>query len=106
MGCGRLFEGSPRQLYTSLGRLKQLPRQTLVYCGHEYTEANGNFALFVDQNNSLLKKRMEKIRLLRKSFQPTVPFTLREELDTNPFLRADSVEELAHLRTLKDSYRL
>ena len=84
MGCGRLFEGTAKQMHESLGRLKELPRETLVFCGHEYTEANGNFALSVDKDNPLLQKRMEKVRLLRKNNQSTVPFTLREELDTNP----------------------
>ena len=105
MGCGRLFEGTAEQMFESLRRLKELPRETLVFCGHEYTEANGNFALSVDINNPLLKKRMEKVRLLRRDNQSTVPFTLKEELDTNPFLRAKSVEELARLRELKDHFK-
>ena len=104
MGCGRLFEGSFKQMHSSLGKLKQLPKETLIYCGHEYTEANGNFALSVDPGNPLLKKRMEKIRLLRENFQPTIPFTMQEELDTNPFMRAESVEEFARLRELKDHF--
>ena len=104
MGCGRLFEGSPRQMHSSLEKLKQLPKETLIYCGHEYTEGNGNFALSVDQDNPFLKKRMKKIRLLRENLQPTIPFTLQEELDTNPFMRAKSVEEFARLRELKDHF--
>ena len=104
MGCGRLFEGSPQQMYQSLEKIKQLPKETFIYCGHEYTEANGNFALSIDKNNPLLKKRMEKVRLLRKNLKPTVPFTLKEELDTNPFLRAGSVKELAFLRQQKDRF--
>lgn len=104
MGCGRLFEGTAGQMFESLGRLKELPRETLIFCGHEYTEVNGNFALLQDKDNKFLKKRMEKVRLLRKQNQSTVPFTLQEELDTNPFLRAKSVKELARLRGLKDHF--
>lgn len=85
MGCGRLFEGSPQQMYQSLDKIKQLPKETLIYCGHEYTEANGNFALSIDKSNFFLKKRMGKVKLLRKNLEPTVPFTLKEELETNPF---------------------
>ena len=105
MGCGRLFEGSPEEMFESLSRLKQLPKETLVYCGHEYTQANGRFALSVDKDNPFLKKRMERVSLRRRRMQPTVPFTLKEELQTNPFLRAKSAASLAALRKQKDHFQ-
>lgn len=104
IGCGRLFEGSPEEMFNSLGRLKRLPKETLVYCGHEYTQANGRFALTVDKDNLSLKKRMEKVQRLREQGQPTVPFTLGEDLKTNPFLKAKTAAALADLRAQKDCF--
>ena len=88
LGCGRLFEGTAAQMWGSLGKFKVLPPQTRVYCAHEYTQANGRFALTLDGNNAVLRDRMEEVTRLRKKGLPTVPSTLAEELDTNPFLRA------------------
>ena len=88
MGCGRIFEGTPEQMWDSLQKLMNLPKATTIYCGHEYTLANGRFALTVDSTNENLKMRMHKVENLRKSGQPTLPTTLGEELATNPFLRA------------------
>lgn len=87
MGCGRLFEGTAKQMFESLEKLKKLPLETQVYCGHEYSEANAEFALLIDGNNQDLINRMKNIREKRKQEKSTVPFSLEEELKTNPFLR-------------------
>jgi len=89
LGCGRLFEGTPEQMWTSLSRLRSLPSQTLFFCAHEYTAANAAFALSVDPDNLALIARAQEIEALRAKDQPTVPRTLAQELDINPFLRAD-----------------
>ncbi|MFT3689941.1 hydroxyacylglutathione hydrolase [Paenirhodobacter sp.] len=88
-GCGRLFEGTPAQMFGTLARLSALPPETRVCSGHEYTEANGRFALSLEPGNPALLARMERIRALRAQGEPTLPVTLAEELQTNPFLRAD-----------------
>ncbi len=94
LGCGRLFEGSPGQMWTSLQKLKALPDATTVYCAHEYTAANAAFALSVEPDNQDLKHRAEEIKSLRAAGKPTVPSNLGVEKATNPFLRPDS----AHLQ--------
>ena len=104
MGCGRLFEGSPKQMFHSLQRIKKLPAHTTVYCTHEYTEKNGQFALREDPNNTHLQARMKTILAKRKNQQPTVPFSLSEELQTNPFLRSRTVAEFTLLREKRDCF--
>jgi len=89
IGCGRLFEGTPEQMWKSLSKLRTLPPQTRVYCAHEYTEENIRFAVTVDPNNEALRKREEQVTKLRSQMLPTVPSTLGMELAANPFLRAD-----------------
>ncbi len=91
-GCGKIFEGSTEQMLQSLNQLKALPDDTLVYCGHEYTEANLKFALMVEPNNKQLINRMQAVRELRSSNKPTVPAILAIEKATNPFLRCDKQE--------------
>lgn len=86
-GCGRLFEGTPAQMLASLTRLAALPDDTRVYCAHEYTEANLRFALAVEPQNTLLRERVERVARVRATGLPSVPSTLREEKETNPFLR-------------------
>jgi hydroxyacylglutathione hydrolase len=86
-GCGRLFEGTAEQMYASLGKLRALPDETKVYCGHEYTLANIGFAKNVEPRNAALAARESRDRGLREAGKPTVPSTLREEKATNPFLR-------------------
>ena len=86
-GCGRLFEGSPAQMYNSLTRLAALPATTRVYCAHEYTLANLRFALAVEPGNQALQERQTQVQALREAGTPSVPFTIAEELATNPFLR-------------------
>ena len=87
-GCGRLFEGTARQMWASLGKLAALPPDTLVFCAHEYTQSNIRFALAVEPGNAALQARAERVAQLRRDQQPTVPFPLAEELETNPFLRS------------------
>lgn len=89
LGCGRMFEGTPAQFWTSLSTLRSLPPETRIYCGHEYTQSNARFALSVDGGNAKLKARAEEIDRLRAAGRPTIPSTIGDELDTNPFLRAD-----------------
>ena len=86
-GCGRLFEGTAEQMYASLEKLRALPDDTKVYCGHEYTLANIGFAKNVEPRNDALAAREQRDRKLREAGKPTVPSTLREEKATNPFLR-------------------
>ncbi|RME64928.1 MAG: hydroxyacylglutathione hydrolase, partial [Alphaproteobacteria bacterium] len=88
MGCGRLFEGTPTQMWASLSKLAALPPETRIYCAHEYTQANGRFALTVEPDNPALAARMKAVDAARAAGQPTVPSTLADELATNPFLRA------------------
>lgn len=89
MGCGRVFEGTFEQMWSSLARLKALPPDTTVYCGHEYTQANARFALTVDPDNPALIERAKKVDELRSRGAPTLPTTIALELETNPFLRVD-----------------
>lgn len=89
LGCGRVFEGTKPQMYDSLSKLAVLPAETIVYSGHEYTAANGKFAMTVDPSNTDLQARVQDISERRAKGEPTVPSTLALELATNPFLRAD-----------------
>jgi hydroxyacylglutathione hydrolase len=88
-GCGRLFEGTPAQMLDSLGKLARLPADTCVYCAHEYTLSNLRFARAVDPANEALAARLQRCEAQRARGEPTVPSTIGEERDTNPFLRAD-----------------
>ena len=90
LGCGRLFEGTPDQMWNSLQKLMALPGETVVYCAHEYTQANAAFALSVDPNNPDLQARAQEIDKLRAQNKPTVPTTIAIEMASNPFLRPDS----------------
>ncbi len=119
LGCGRLFEGTPAQMWASLSKIRRLPDTTRIYCGHEYTEANGRFALTVEPENSDLASMMARIRETRARGQPTVPSRLSDEKAANPFLRADKgelqaaigmagsdpVAVFAHVRSQKDNFR-
>ncbi len=97
LGCGRVFEGTPDQMWHSLSKLMALPPETVVYSGHEYTAANAKFALTVDPGNSALISRSDAISAARKQGRPTVPSTLADELATNPFLRAADPDIREHL---------
>jgi hydroxyacylglutathione hydrolase len=89
LGCGRVFEGTPEMMWESLKKLRALPDETVVYCGHEYTLANAEFALSVEPDNAALAARAAEIRALRADGKPTLPTTIGREKQTNPFLRAD-----------------
>ena len=104
MGCGRLFEGTAEQMYHSLNRLAALPIQTKVYCTHEYTLANAEFALTIEPHNVALQERIKDVKALRDSEQITLPSTIELELETNPFLRTESAEDFARIRALKDQF--
>ncbi len=118
LGCGRLFEGTPEEMWRSLSKLAALPPATRVYCGHEYTLANARFALAVDPDNPRLRERTAHYEALRAEGRPTVPTTVATELETNPFLRphdpairralglegASDVEVFAELRRRKDGF--
>ena len=118
LGCGRLFEAPPPVMYNSLKKLAALPRETVVYCGHEYTLSNAKFALTIDPENPKLKERAKEIEKLRGEGKATLPTTIGEELDTNPFLRwadpairkhlgmesATDAEVFAEIRKRKDNF--
>lgn len=94
-GCGRLFEGTADQMWRSLNKISALPAQTQVFCAHEYTQSNIRFALAVEPGNQYLQQRAQQVARLRKHLAPTVPFTLADELETNPFLRTHKAEVIA-----------
>ena len=119
LGCGRLFEGTAEQMWHSLQKLKALPGNTRVYCAHEYTQANGRFALSLEADNPDLQQRLAEVEVLRANNQPTLPSTIALEMATNPFLREDSaslrkaisaqpddspIEVFAKIRKLKDQF--
>jgi hydroxyacylglutathione hydrolase len=99
-GCGRLFEGTPEQMHASLKKLMALPDNTKVYCGHEYTESNLRFAMSVEPKNPKVVSRFERVQGLRSRGTPTVPSTMEEEKQTNPFLRWDSKELQASVKSV------
>ncbi len=104
LGCGRLLEGTAAELFASLGKFAVLPPETLVCCGHEYTESNARFALHADPGNAALRAYAEHVRTLRAAGRPSVPSRLADELAANPFLRAADVATLADLRARKDKF--
>jgi hydroxyacylglutathione hydrolase len=104
LGCGRLSEGTPAEMFASLRKLAAMPGGTKVCCGHEYTESNARFALSVDGGNAALKARTEEAHRQRAAGQPTVPSTMASELAANPFLRAPDVATFADLRAKKDKF--
>lgn len=119
LGCGRLFEGSPAQMWESLSKIAALPPDTMLYCAHEYTQANARFALTADPHNKALFERAAEIDRMRAEGMATVPSDVAIERATNPFLRAedagvqaalgmsgaDPVEVFAEIRRRKDSFR-
>jgi hydroxyacylglutathione hydrolase len=104
LGCGRLIEGTAGEMFDSLHKLAALPGETLVCCGHEYTEANARFALAVDPDNAALHDFVSKVEQLRSAGQPSVPSVLAEELKANPFLLAPDVASFAAVRAKKDKF--
>ena len=105
MGCGRLFEGDAAQMFANMTRYAALPDATAVYCGHEYTQSNGRFALSVEPDSAALAERMRAVDAARAAGEATVPTTIGLERATNPFLRASDADELAKLRLQKDNFR-
>jgi len=105
MGCGRLFEGTPEQMYASLGKIAALPEDTRLYPAHEYTLANARFAAHADPDNSAVAERLAEVTALRDREQITLPTSVAEERRTNPFVRAPDVATFARLRADKDSFR-
>lgn len=105
MGCGRLFEGTAEQMFLNMQTLAALPPETRVYCAHEYTESNGRYALVAEPDNPAIIARMADVTTRRARGEATVPTTIAQELETNPFMRARSAAELAERRAAKDSFR-
>lgn len=96
LGVGRMFEGTPGPMWEGVKALRQLPDDTLVYCGHEYTASNAKFALSIDPHNAALQKRAAEVAALREAGRPTIPFLLGEDKAANPFLRADDAGLARH----------
>ena len=104
LGCGRIFEGTYEQMYGSLTKIKSLPKETKIYCGHEYTLSNSKFCIKNDPDNQNLQKKIKHIKKLISNGLPTIPTTIKEELDCNIFLRAKNLESFSKLRDLKDNF--
>lgn len=105
MGCGRLFEGTPEQMYRSLRRLTALPPETQLYCAHEYTLSNARFAAHAYAGQPAIAARLAEVEQQRSRGERTVPTTVAQELASNPFVLAQNVDEFARLRRDKDSFR-
>ena len=104
LGCGRIFEGTNMQMFNSLNFFKSLPLDTNIYCGHEYTLKNSEFCLTHDPNNQNLKNKIEVIKEKLKKNLPTMPSTIKDEIECNIFLRSESLEKFSKLRDLKDNF--
>ena len=118
LGCGRIFEGTYEEMFNSLNLIKSLPKETKIYCGHEYTDKNSEFCLVYDPDNEKLKNKINENKIKLKDGLPTIPTTLEEELDMNIFLRSDkkniqrninlnnptALKTFSKLRDLKDNF--
>ena len=104
LGCGRIFEGTYEQMFNSLKKIKALPKDTEIYCGHEYTLQNSNFCAAHDSNNSKLKSKITKIKEKLENGLPTVPTILDDEIQCNIFLKAKDLQTFSKLRDLKDNF--
>ena len=104
LGCGRIFEGTYEEMYSSLKKLKELPKETKIYCGHEYTLKNSEFCLKYDKNNKRLQKKINEIKNKVNNNIPTVPSTIDDEIACNIFLRTKTLDEFSKLRDLKDNF--
>ena len=118
LGCGRIFEGTFEQMFESLEKIKNLPKNTMMYCGHEYTEKNGQFCISIDKENARLRNRINDVKNKAQKKLPTLPISLGEEIETNIFLRCDDkkiknnlkmdngskLEVFTKLRNLKDKF--
>ena len=104
LGCGRIFEGTYEEMFESLNKIKCLPQETKVYCGHEYTLNNLKFCIQYNSENQNLKKKAEIIKKRIKSGLPTIPSTIKDEIECNIFLRANDLKSFSKLRDLKDNF--
>ena len=104
LGCGRIFEGTYEQMFSSLIKIKSLPKETKIYCGHEYTLNNAKFCIKHDPDNKKLQKKIKNAKNQIENGQPTIPSTIRDELDCNIFLRAKDLKTFSKLRDLKDNF--
>ena len=104
LGCGKIFEGTYQEMYTSLNKIKSLPKDTNIYCGHEYTLQNSKFCIKHDPKNFKLQNKISKIKKNLENNLPTVPSTLKDEIECNIFLRAKDLESFSKLRDLKDNF--
>ena len=104
LGCGKIFEGTYEEMFNSLNKIKSLPDETKIYCGHEYTLNNSKFCIKHDPNNLNLKNKIENIKKQVKDGMPTIPSTIKDELDCNIFLRTNDLESFSKLRDLKDNF--
>ncbi len=104
LGCGKLLEGTPAEMFASLQKLAALPGDALVCCGHEYTQSNARFALTVEPQNAALQARAAEVDRLRAAGIATLPSRLADELAANPFLRASTAERLGEIRAAKDRF--
>ena len=103
LGCGRVFEGTHEEMFNSLNKIKKLPEETEIYCGHEYTLQNSNFCIQNDSKNIKLKDKITKIKKKLNNGLPTIPTILNEEIECNIFLKAKNIETFTKLRNLKDN---
>ena len=104
LGCGRIFEGTHKQMFNSLKKIKELPKSTEIYCGHEYTLQNSKFCIANDSNNQKLKNKILEIQSKLKNGLPTIPTNLGDEMECNIFLKAQDIESFSKLRDLKDIF--
>ena len=104
LGCGRIFEGTYKEMFESLNKIKSLPEEKKVYCGHEYTLSNLKFCIKYNPENQNLKKKAENIKKKINNGLPTIPSTIKDELECNIFLRANDLESFSKLRDLKDNF--
>ena len=104
LGCGKIFEGTYQEMFESLNKIKSLPADTKIYCGHEYTLQNSKFCIKHDPENTNLQNKILEITDKLEKAQPTIPSTLKDEIECNIFLRAKNVESFSKLRDLKDNF--
>jgi hydroxyacylglutathione hydrolase len=104
LGCGRLFEGTYKDMFDSLNKIKSLPENTNIFCGHEYTLQNSKFCIKYDPDNLVLKNKIVDIKKKLKNNLPTVPSILKDEMNCNIFLKAKDLESFSKLRDLKDNF--
>jgi len=104
LGCGKIFEGTYQEMFESLNKIKSLPADTKIYCGHEYTLQNSKFCIKHDPENTNLQNKILEITKKLGKDQPTIPSTLKDEIECNIFLRAKNVESFSKLRDLKDNF--